>query len=106
MPRVLNYHDIKLIGLPPGAVYVGRANPAYGLPKSKWANLVKLRRNATAGERAEAIREYERRLVKSGLINEIGELRGADLVCWCAPLACHGDVLLRLANDLDLGGAK
>jgi Domain of unknown function (DUF4326) len=39
------------------------------------------------------------------------ELRGKDLVCWCAPLACHSDVLLRLArpelqngpqNDLDV----
>jgi hypothetical protein len=26
------------------------------------------------------------------------ELRGKDLVCWCAPKPCHGDVLLRLAN--------
>jgi hypothetical protein len=26
------------------------------------------------------------------------ELRGKDLVCWCAPDACHGDVLLVLAN--------
>jgi hypothetical protein len=23
---------------------------------------------------------------------------GRDLVCWCAPLACHGDVLVDLAN--------
>jgi hypothetical protein len=27
------------------------------------------------------------------------ELNGRDLVCWCAPLPCHGDVLLRLAAD-------
>ena len=27
------------------------------------------------------------------------ELRGKDLVCWCAPLACHGDLLLRLAGE-------
>jgi len=26
------------------------------------------------------------------------ELRGQDLVCWCAPEACHGDILLELAN--------
>jgi hypothetical protein len=25
-------------------------------------------------------------------------LRGCDLVCFCAPLACHGDLLLWLAN--------
>jgi hypothetical protein len=27
------------------------------------------------------------------------ELRGKDLVCWCAPLACHGDLILRLAGE-------
>ena len=26
-------------------------------------------------------------------------LRGCDLVCWCRPLPCHGDVLLRLASE-------
>lgn len=26
------------------------------------------------------------------------ELRGKTLGCWCAPKACHGDVLLELAN--------
>lgn len=27
------------------------------------------------------------------------ELRGKNLVCWCAPLRCHGDILLRIANE-------
>jgi hypothetical protein len=26
------------------------------------------------------------------------ELKGKDLVCCCAPKACHGDLLLRIAN--------
>ncbi len=26
------------------------------------------------------------------------ELAGRDLACWCAPKACHGDVLLRVAQ--------
>jgi len=29
---------------------------------------------------------------------QLPELNGKDLVCWCAPLPCHGDILLRLAN--------
>lgn len=33
---------------------------------------------------------------QSALIRE--ELKGKDLVCWCAPLACHADVLLEIAN--------
>ena len=28
----------------------------------------------------------------------IEELHGRDLVCWCAPHACHADVLLDLVN--------
>jgi hypothetical protein len=30
-------------------------------------------------------------------MNALDELRGRDLICWCAPLACHGDVLIALA---------
>ena len=32
------------------------------------------------------------------LMTMVPELRGKDLVCWCAPEKCHGDVLLELAN--------
>jgi uncharacterized protein DUF4326 len=96
MPRVLN---VKRDGVPPGAVYIGRANPRYRLRASKWANPFSVRANAPAAERAEAIRKYERHLVESGLINDVAELRGKDLVCWCAPKPCHGGVLLRLAAE-------
>jgi hypothetical protein len=99
MPRVLN---CKNDGLPAGTVYIGRAMPRYGLPDSKWANPFKLRRNASVAERAEVITRYEHHLHDSGLINDIGELRGRDLVCWCAPDPCHGDVLLKLANATGL----
>jgi hypothetical protein len=27
------------------------------------------------------------------------ELRGKDLVCWCAPRRCHADILLKVANE-------
>lgn len=27
------------------------------------------------------------------------ELKGKSLVCCCKPLACHGDILLRIANE-------
>jgi hypothetical protein len=58
----------------------------------------KISSDASHEEREEVIRKYERHLVDSGLINDIHQLCGKDLVCWCAPLPCHGDVLLRLAN--------
>ena len=33
------------------------------------------------------------------LMAALPELRGKDLLCWCAPEAYHGDLLLRLANE-------
>lgn len=27
------------------------------------------------------------------------ELRGRNLLCYCAPLECHGDILLEVANS-------
>jgi hypothetical protein len=92
MPRVLNFHDYKHDGLPPGAVY--RENPKCGLPESKWRIPT-----STDEERVEVVAQYARWLLAHPvLMAALPELRGKDLACWCAPLACHGDVLLRLAN--------
>ena len=32
------------------------------------------------------------------MLRDLDELRGKDLLCFCAPAACHGDLLLRLAD--------
>jgi hypothetical protein len=95
MPRVLNY---KTHGCPDNAVYIGRPVPSKRIRGSKWANPYPLRRNASPEQRVEVIAKYELYLYDSGLIKNVHELRGNDLVCWCAPKPCHGDVLLRLAN--------
>ena len=29
----------------------------------------------------------------------IEELKGKDLVCYCKPARCHGDYLLKIANE-------
>lgn len=84
MARVLN----KRNGMPVGAVYVGRP--------SKWGNPFLIGRD---GNRAEVIQKFTDYILHTPhLLNDMPELRGHDLVCWCAPDACHGDVLLRLAN--------
>ena len=43
-------------------------------------------------------RHHRGRTQQPRLMDAMHELRRRDLVCWCAPLPCHGDVLLRLAN--------
>lgn len=52
--------------------------------------------------RQEAIERYEAWvLTQPELLERIRrELKGKILGCWCSPLACHGEVLARIANDL------
>lgn len=52
--------------------------------------------------RAESIQRYEEWLrAQPDLMAELPKLKGKVLGCWCAPQACHGDVLARLANAVD-----
>jgi hypothetical protein len=96
VPKVLNIRD----GSFPGAVYIGRRDRRSGRQASKWRNRFIIGKD---GSREEVIAKFERWLHDDPegqrLLREIGELRGQDLLCWCAPKACHGDVLLRLANQ-------
>lgn len=86
MPKVLNKRAIR--SLTCEAVYIGHP--------SKWGNPFAIGRD---GSREEVIGKFEAHLLGNPvLMGSMGELRGRDLVCWCAPLACHGDVLLRYAN--------
>ncbi len=84
MAKVLNKRDS---GVPAGAVYVGRP--------SKFGNPYEIGRD---GSREEVIQKYEAWLLTAdnGLsIDDLLQLKGKDLVCWCAPLACHAEVLLK-----------
>ena len=71
----------------PHQVYIGRP--------SKWGNRFKLTDGA---DRLRVIALYRADLVhrlRTGRVTraELAELYGRPLVCWCAPLACHGHVL-------------
>jgi hypothetical protein len=89
-PRVLNRSTDEI---PSSAVYVGRP--------TKWGNPFKIDRNAPVEQRDQAIASYREWLLAKPELIELArrELRGKDLVCWCAPLACHADVLIKIAND-------
>ena len=82
MARVLNK---RTDDIPPDAIYVGRP--------SKWGNPYQIGRH---GSREEVIEKY--RLSIGGAFRSPSELKGKDLVCWCAPKPCHADILLELAN--------
>ena len=52
------------------------------------------------GDRNLMIAMYRRWLLQQpNLLAALPELRGKDLVCWCAPERCHGDILIELANS-------
>lgn len=86
MPKVYNkYHG----DAPPDAVYIGRP--------SKWGNPFVIMESITRKESIEMFKKYLNENPK--LINDIKkELKGKDLICFCAPKACHGDILLEIAN--------
>jgi hypothetical protein len=47
------------------------------------------------GDRNLMIAMYRRWLLQQpNLLAALPELRGKDLVCWCAPERCHGDILI------------
>ena len=78
-------------------VYIGRP--------SKWGNpfshLKGTKAQFLVSSREEAIESYEEWLAQSEILQaDLHELKGKTLGCWCAPLACHGDVLLRWANGI------
>jgi len=75
-PRVLNKRTDTI---PHDAVYVGRP--------TKWGNPFLIDSQTS---RDAVVRKY-RTYIESSLALQayLHELRGKDLVCWCAPLACH-----------------
>lgn len=86
MPKVLNkYKDV----IPKNAVYIGRP--------SKWGNPFVIGKDGT---RDEVIAKYRTWLLAQPAMVESAkrELVGKDLVCFCAPKVCHGDVLIEEAN--------
>lgn len=82
--RVLNKRNSN------DGVYIGRP--------TKFGNPFVLGKD---GDRDTVIEKYEQWLRTQPLLIEAAkrELRGKSLVCWCAPARCHGDVLMRIANE-------
>ena len=72
-------------------VYIGRP--------SKWGNPFRIGKD---GSRAEVIEKYRKYILgNEKLLNDLHELEGKILGCWCKPKSCHGDVLAELVNNKD-----
>ena len=80
----------------PYDVYIGRGRCPLTGKRSKWGNPF---RQGVDGTREEVIEKYERWLLSNKeLLQDLHELRGKVLGCWCAPKPCHGYVLAKLAD--------
>jgi len=70
----------------PGSVYIGRG--------SEFGNQFKI---GVDGTRAEVVEKYRgwflEKMREPAFRRSIWELEGKRLVCFCAPRACHGDVI-------------
>ena len=74
-------------------VYIGRG--------SKWGNHFAIGKDGT---REQVIAKYRKWITAPRnwtLRRDLPELKGKVLGCWCAPKACHGDVLIELVEELD-----
>lgn len=65
---------------------------------TKWGNPHHIGRGCS---RERAIELYEIHVrSRPDLMAALSELKDRTLGCWCKPLPCHGDVLVRLAEEL------
>jgi hypothetical protein len=95
MSTVLNARHFRKKQRPANYVYIGRFHPRWG--GSKWFNRFVIDKDGTRDEVIEKFRAWI--VQQPELMAALPELRGKDLVCWCAPERCHGDVLIELAAN-------
>lgn len=89
MPKIYNLRDKYRIPIPRNAVYCGRGTP-YGNPFI----------GGVHGSRETVIRKFEEQVLPD---LDVSALRGKDLVCWCVPLPCHCQSILKKANAVKIG---
>ncbi len=101
--KKLGYNSLEQWLDEPNHIYIGRDMQVYvkGANGSKWKNPFSVKKYGLD----ECIRLFEEYLMSNKeLLKDIYELKGKDLACWCkngecADERCHGDLLLRLANQ-------
>ncbi|URC22611.1 hypothetical protein KASHIRA_00170 [Serratia phage vB_SmaM-Kashira] len=96
MAKVLNFYKEGL-KIPDGAVYIGRRMVKHGLSASKFANPFRLSDDEPRGATIERYRHWLWENIRSGKITEkdLLALEGKDVVCYCHPAPCHGDVVVK-----------
>jgi len=86
--------DFKQWASIPNNLYIGRNMNFYveGAIQSKWHNPFPVKKYG----RDQCLKLYEEYIQTSNLMDDLSELIGKELGCWCKPSTCHGDVLIKL----------
>ena len=89
-PALTRVFNRRRDGCPAGAVTIDRS--------TKWGNPFRV---GADGSWLTVVVKYKRWLpTQSHLMAALDELRGRDLVYWCVPKLCHGNVPMPMANRL------
>lgn len=96
LPTVVHLRRLKGKVVQDCDVYIGRACNMGGwrLPQSKWYNPYSVKQYGRDG----ALDRYRKYIEanENNLLNDLHELAGKRLGCWCKPSPCHGDILREL----------
>jgi len=100
------YDNLKEWCNDPNNVYIGRQgivfinNERFPKQASIWANPFKVIKD----DRDDSLSKYGDYIVNKikieNLTSELYKLKGNNLGCWCYPEKCHGDVLVKLINNI------
>jgi hypothetical protein len=95
----MTIHNKRANTAPDDAIYIGRPGP-WGNP---FSHLAHSDAEILVRDRTEAVKAYRVWLHMASMIgiihsHELASLADCDLVCWCAPDRCHGEILAQAAR--------
>lgn len=105
--EVLNYYKIGKI-VDSDSVYIGRENKQKGLKGSPFANPFPINEDNDRNQVISKFKNYFFNEINEGRITkeELLKLKGKKLVCFCAPLPCHGDIIKQAVELLSINEEK
>lgn len=95
------YTDFQDWNKDPNHVYIGRNMSFYvkGTFKSKWHNPFSVKKYG----RNKCLELYKNYILSNQeLLDQLSELKGKELGCWCYPDKCHGDILVEIMKERGL----
>lgn len=77
---------------PESAVYIGRGSP--------WGNPYVIGKHGTRDEVCDLFEKYFKERYESGNLDfkALAELYGKPLECFCVPMRCHGETIMKYAE--------